>query len=133
MENLTEIEKKNYIYDDQSFWIQGAAVSRMFCSGEKEQRKAKQESLEMLRILEEQVISREKIGMVDLAFGQFVEWLGVFEKVIGEKLMESDSFPRLEAWSRGFMAAPAIKESRVGSRSDGRGSGFCNVHRWMPI
>ncbi|CAK9318810.1 unnamed protein product [Citrullus colocynthis] len=39
--------------------------------------------------------------------------VGMFEKVTGEKLMESDSCPRLEAWSRGFMAAPAIRESRA--------------------
>ncbi|XP_038880811.1 probable glutathione S-transferase [Benincasa hispida] len=96
-----------------------AVVSRMFCSGGNEQIKAKQESLEMLQILEEDGIGEEKffggekIGMVDLALGEFVEWLGVFEEVIGEKLMESGSFPRLEAWSRAFMAVPAIRENRA--------------------
>ncbi|XP_004134391.2 probable glutathione S-transferase isoform X1 [Cucumis sativus] len=105
------------------FWIRfiddkGAAITRMFYPGGKEQG-AKVESLEMLRILEEEVIGEEKffggekIGMVDLAFGEFVEWLGVFEEVIGEKLLESGSFPRLEAWSRAFMAVPAISENRA--------------------
>lgn len=90
----------------------------MFYPGGKEQG-AKEESLEMLRILEEEVIGEgkffggEKMGIVDLAFGQFVEWLGVFEEVTGEKLLESGSFPRLEAWSRAFMAVPAIRENRT--------------------
>ncbi|XP_022924577.1 glutathione transferase GST 23-like [Cucurbita moschata] len=105
------------------FWIRfaedkGPATWRMFCSGGEEHLKAKWESLEMLQIVEERGIGEgkffggETIGMVDLVYGIFGDWLGVIEEVIGEKLVEADSFPRLHAWIRAFLEAPTIRENR---------------------
>ncbi|KAG6582433.1 hypothetical protein SDJN03_22435, partial [Cucurbita argyrosperma subsp. sororia] len=88
------------------FWIQFA------------EDKAKRESLEMLQIVEERGIGEgkffggETIGIVDLVYGVFGDWLGVIEEVIGEKLVEADSFPRLHAWIRAFLEAPTIRENR---------------------
>ena len=90
----------------------------MFCSDGEEHLKAKQESLEMLQIVEERGIGEgkffggETIGIVDLVYGIFGDWLGVIEEVIGEKLVEADSFPRLHAWIRAFLEAPMIRENR---------------------
>ncbi|XP_023528554.1 glutathione transferase GST 23-like [Cucurbita pepo subsp. pepo] len=105
------------------FWIRfaedkGPATWRMFCSDGEEHLKAKQESLEMLQIVEERGIGEgkffggETIGIVDLVYGIFGDWLGVIEEVIGEKLVEADSFPRLHAWIRAFLEAPMIRENR---------------------
>ncbi|XP_022157952.1 glutathione transferase GST 23-like [Momordica charantia] len=107
------------------FWIRladdkGPVVWRMFCSGGEEHEKAKNESLEMLRNVEERCIGEEnllglggdKIGMLDLVYGVFGEWLEVMEQVMGHKLMEPHSFPRLHAWTRAFMEAPVIRDNR---------------------
>ncbi|XP_022980403.1 probable glutathione S-transferase [Cucurbita maxima] len=105
------------------FWIRFAedkvpVTWRMFCSDGEEHLKAKRESLEMLQIVEEGGIGEgkffggETIGIVDLVYGIFGDWLGVIEEVIGEKLVEADSFPRLHAWIRAFVEAPTIRENR---------------------
>ncbi|XP_022157981.1 probable glutathione S-transferase [Momordica charantia] len=95
-----------------------SVVWKMLCYEGEEQKKAKREILEMLQILEEQGIGEgkffngEKIGIVDLAYGVLVEWLGVIEDVTSEKVMEANSFPQLHAWSMAFMEAPTIRENR---------------------
>lgn len=85
-------------------------------SGE-EQEKALKDTLEMLRTIEEhglvgkKYFGGEKIGMVDIAFGQIAQWLGVIEDIIGVKLLEAHTFPRLHAWIKNFKEVPIIKEN----------------------
>lgn len=49
--------------------------------------------------------------MADLALGWIACWLGVFEEVVGVKLIEAGSFPRLHQWIQNFKEAPIIKEN----------------------
>ena len=86
-------------------------------SGE-EQEKAVKDTLEMLRAMEEDGLGRDKmffggdyIGIVDIAFGQIAQWLGVIEEVVGVKMLEVHKFPRLNAWIKNFKEAPVIKEN----------------------
>jgi glutathione S-transferase len=84
-------------------------------SGE-EQEKAIKDTLEMLRAMEENGLGQDKkyfggdnIGIVDIAFGQIAQWLGVIEEVVGVKLLEAHKFPRLHAWIGSFKEVPVIK------------------------
>jgi glutathione S-transferase len=86
-------------------------------SGE-EQEKAIEDTLEMLKAMEEDGLGRDNkffggdnIGIVDIAFGQIAQWLGVIEEVVGVKMLEAHKFPRLHAWIKNFKEAPVIKEN----------------------
>lgn len=79
--------------------------------------KATKEAQELLRILEEHGLGEKKffggndIGMTDLAFGWIACWLELLEEAAGVKVMDADSFPRLQAWIKNFREIPVIKES----------------------
>jgi glutathione S-transferase len=85
-------------------------------SGE-EQEKAMKDTLEMLKAIEEhglvdkKYFGGDRIGLVDIAFGQIAQWLGVIEDIIGVKLLEAHTFPRLHAWIKNFKEVPSIKEN----------------------
>ncbi|KAE8076180.1 hypothetical protein FH972_014844 [Carpinus fangiana] len=86
-------------------------------SGE-EQEKAIEDTPEMLKVMEEDGLGRDNkffgggnIGIVDIAFGQIAQWLGVIEEVVGVKMLEAHKFPRLHAWIKNFKEAPVIKEN----------------------
>lgn len=70
-----------------------------------------------MKIIEDHGLGEKKffggneIGLVDLAFGWLSAWLEVMEEVVGIKLMEANSFPRLEAWNKSFKEEPMIKEN----------------------
>ncbi|KAK0607083.1 hypothetical protein LWI29_009047 [Acer saccharum] len=100
------------------FWVKfaedkGSAVWSMFYSRGEEVEKAIKESLEMLETVEEHGLpdNGEKIGMVDIAFGSVLYWLGPIEETIGVKLFEPQKFPRLHKWFQRFLEVPAIKEN----------------------
>lgn len=83
-----------------------------------EQEKAKKESLEMLRTIEEHAgldkrrfFGGDNIGIVDIAFGQIAHWFGVIEEVVGVQLLEPHAFPHCHAWTDNFKDVPAIKEN----------------------
>lgn len=98
-------------------WL-GPCMWRLFrtTAGE-EQEKAKKESLEMLRALEEhglgdkKFFGGDKIGIADIAFGGVAHWLEVIEDLVGVKLIEAHIFPRLHAWTKNFKRVPIIKEN----------------------
>ncbi|KAH7573115.1 hypothetical protein JRO89_XS03G0071500 [Xanthoceras sorbifolium] len=105
------------------FWIKFAddkalSVLRrtLYTTGE-ELEKAIKECLEILEIVEEhgledkKYFNGEKIGMVDIAFGSILYWLGVNEEVLGVKLLEPHKFPRLHKWFHSFQEVPVIKEN----------------------
>ncbi|KAK7860125.1 glutathione transferase gst 23, partial [Quercus suber] len=83
-----------------------------------EQEKATKEACrQLLKITEDHGLGEKKffggnkIGLADLAFGWLSAWLEVMEEVVGVKLMEANSFPRLEAWTKSFKEDPMIKEN----------------------
>ncbi|KAH7573117.1 hypothetical protein JRO89_XS03G0071700 [Xanthoceras sorbifolium] len=101
----------------QDDW-QGSAVWRIFYStGDQELEKAIKESLEMLETVEEhgleakKYFNGEKIGMVDIALGSILYWLGVIEATFGVKLFEPHKFPRLHKWFQSFLEVPVIKQN----------------------
>ncbi|OMP07863.1 hypothetical protein COLO4_06991 [Corchorus olitorius] len=69
-----------------------------------------QESLEMLKMIEEEALGDkkffggDKINMVDIVFG-LAHWLG------GEKLLEANKFSGLHTWLQNFKQVPVIKEN----------------------
>ncbi|KAJ7979743.1 putative Glutathione s-transferase [Quillaja saponaria] len=83
-------------------------------SGE-EQEKAFEESLEMLRIVEEQCLGEKKflggdnINIVDIALGSVAYWLGIIAEISEFKLFEK--FPLLNAWIKNFEEVPVIKKN----------------------
>lgn len=98
--------------------IQIPAIWRVFLTKGEDQEKAKKESLEMLRAIEDHAgLERKKyfggdrIGIVDIAFGMMVLWFGVIEEVLGVKLFEAQAFPHLHAWTMHFKELPVIKEN----------------------
>ncbi|WRX20744.1 Glutathione S-transferase [Theobroma cacao] len=93
------------------FWIKFAEDKgpAMWMVGQG-QEKAEKDSLEMLKMVEEQALGEKKIfggdtiNMVDIVFG-LAHWLG------GEKLLEAHKLHRLQAWLRNFKQVPVITEN----------------------
>lgn len=88
-----------------------------FVTTGEQQVKATKEVKEILGILEEHGLGEKKffggnnIGLADLAFGWIAYLLETMEEAAGVKVLEADSFPRLQEWIKNFNEIPAIKES----------------------
>ncbi|XP_050118549.1 glutathione S-transferase U17-like isoform X3 [Malus sylvestris] len=54
--------------------------------------------------------SGDKIGYLDIAFGCFLGWLRVTEKMNGVKLLDEAKIPGLAKWAEKFSADPAVKD-----------------------
>lgn len=105
------------------FWIQfgeqkGLAFYDFFRSTSKEaQEKAEKEVIEALKTLEEQGLGDKKffggnsLGLVDISFGWLAYWFGVMEELVGTKLFEPNTFPRLHSWALNFKEISLIKEN----------------------
>ncbi|KAJ8761029.1 hypothetical protein K2173_022067 [Erythroxylum novogranatense] len=52
----------------------------------------------------------DKIGLLDIAFGSFLGWLRVTEKLDGVKLLDKVKTPGLVKWSESFCSSPAVKD-----------------------
>ncbi|CAL5416585.1 unnamed protein product [Camellia sinensis] len=114
----------NNPYDRASarFWAKfvedkGIIIWTMFRTSGEEHEKARQGSLEMLRTIEEHALGDKKlfggesVGMVDIALGWIAYWLEVIEEIVGVKLLEAESFPRLHSWIKNFKEVSEIKEN----------------------
>lgn len=104
------------------FWVKfvedkASAIWPLYRSTGEEQKKVLKDSLEMLKIVEDQGLGEKKffggdtIGIVDIAFGVVAHWFGVFEEVVEVKVLEAHAFPRLHAWKENFEEVPVIKEN----------------------
>lgn len=60
---------------------------------------------------EKKFFGRNRIGIVDIAFGIIAHWLGVLEEIVEVKVLEAHAFPRLHAWKVNFEEVPVIKEN----------------------
>ena len=71
----------------------------------------------MLKTIEEHALGdnkffgRDKISMVDIAFGGLAYWPGNIEEVVGRNLLEAHRFPRLQAWTKKFKKVLEIREN----------------------
>lgn len=81
------------------------------------QEKSSKEIIEVLNILEEQCLGDKmffggsSLGLVDISFGWLAYWFEVMEEVVGTKLLEPTTFPRLHAWAQNFKEISLIKEN----------------------
>ncbi|KMT05806.1 hypothetical protein BVRB_7g166450 [Beta vulgaris subsp. vulgaris] len=82
-----------------------------------EQEKLAKEAKELLQIIEEKGLGEKKffggnqIGLTDICLGWIACWLELMQEAAGIKLLESDSLPRLQSWSKRFKEVPEIKEN----------------------
>ncbi|XP_042488535.1 glutathione S-transferase U7-like [Macadamia integrifolia] len=83
-----------------------------------EQDKAIKDWLEVLRTIEEHGLKEDKkffgganIGLTDLVFGFLAYQSEPMEEIVGVKLMETHSFPRLHTWAENFKSVSVIKEN----------------------
>ncbi|KAL4596708.1 hypothetical protein ACB092_12G182400 [Castanea dentata] len=104
------------------FWVKfgedkNSNLVGFFVTSGEQQVKATKEVKEILGILEEHGLGEKKffggnnIGLADLAFGWIACLLETMEEAAGVKVLEADSFPRLQEWIKNFNEIPAIKES----------------------
>ncbi|CAI8603883.1 unnamed protein product [Vicia faba] len=85
--------------------------------GERQERAIK-ESLETLRVIENQsglsekmFISGNTIGLADIALGWVAHILPVMEEIVGVKFITIDAFPNLHSWMKNFLEIPAVKDN----------------------
>ncbi|XVF32281.1 hypothetical protein REPUB_Repub17cG0068300 [Reevesia pubescens] len=104
------------------FWIKfgedkAPTIFKFFHSVGEEQVKATKEAKEVLKIIEEDGLGEkkffggDKIGLTDIAYGWIACWLNVLAEAAGVKLLDADSFPRLQAWADKFKEVPVIKDN----------------------
>ncbi|KAL6315565.1 hypothetical protein AAG906_000869 [Vitis piasezkii] len=105
------------------FWIKfavekGATFYPFYNSNTgEEQEKATKETVEVLKIIEEEALGDEKffggedIGLLDLVLGWFAHWFDIIEELVGVKVLDASKLPRLHAWTENFKEVPVIKEN----------------------
>ncbi|KAJ6988761.1 glutathione S-transferase [Populus alba x Populus x berolinensis] len=97
--------------------IDSAALVPLFGASGEELEKAVKEVVEALRVLEEQGLGDKKffggdsINLVDISYGLFAYWLAAIEDIVGVKVLEPSTLPRLHAWAQNFIEVPLIKEN----------------------
>ena len=100
-------------------WVQFFAAMKGLRSAQGEERKAFLDQVtEGLALLEEAFgkcskgkafFGGDRIGLLDIAFGSFLGWLKVTEKVNGVKLLDEAKTPGLVKWAEKFCADAAVK------------------------
>ncbi|CAN1144734.1 Glutathione transferase GST 23 [Linum perenne] len=107
------------------FWIKFAedklsSAFMIFRTSGEEQRKAVEETLEVLKILEEHAFGPleskyfggdEMVNIVDLAYGVMGYWLDAVEYCTGVKVFDPLKFPRFHGWIGRFNDAPVIRDN----------------------
>lgn len=96
--------------------MQTAIFIAFYIAVGEEQERAIRAAREQMKVIEEQGLGEKKffggneIGLVDLVFGWIPKSFGVIEDVVGVKVLDADSFPRLHAWIGNFRNHPVIKD-----------------------
>ncbi|KAM5553436.1 hypothetical protein ABKV19_025581 [Rosa sericea] len=107
------------------FWMQFASPDRsptfnaffLLPTAGEEREKTIKDVLETLRTLEEQGLGDKKffggdsIGLVDIVHGWLASWFEIIQEMVGVKLLEPNTLPRLLAWVQNFKDAPVIKDN----------------------
>ncbi|XP_043725907.1 probable glutathione S-transferase [Telopea speciosissima] len=81
----------------------------------KEQEKAVEEAWENLRTLENELQGKkffggETIGLVDIVANLIPSGIGIFEEVVGIKLLDEEKLPILCRWIEQFLSCDVVKE-----------------------
>ncbi|KAK4342826.1 hypothetical protein RND71_038642 [Anisodus tanguticus] len=98
------------------------AVGKTFFVKGEDQVKGKEEALEVLKILDNELKDKkffvgDKFGFADIAANFVGLWLGVFEEASGVVLVTREKFPNFCAWRDEYINCSEIKE-HLPSRDD---------------
>lgn len=104
------------------FWIHfgtqnGWTFYSFFIASEAAKEAAAKDVVELLKLLEEQCLGNKKffgggkLNLVDISFGWLTLWFDCIQEVVGIKVLEPTTLPRLHAWATIFKDHPLIKES----------------------
>ena len=83
---------------------------------QKEREKAIEESMELLKYLENELkenkfFGGETIGILDIVAVYIAFWLPIIQQVVGLELLTIEKFPKLHKWSQEFTNHPVVKEN----------------------
>ncbi|KAJ7961342.1 Glutathione S-transferase [Quillaja saponaria] len=92
------------------------ALWKALWSNEEERDKAAEEASELLQILENELKDKkffggETVGLVDIAADFIGFWLGVFQEIVGLRLLTNEKLPKLYKWTQEFANHSVIKEN----------------------
>ncbi|KAK9726469.1 hypothetical protein RND81_05G217600 [Saponaria officinalis] len=105
------------------FWVkfvedQSQVFYKYFRAIDEELEKQAKEAKQVLKTLEDQVLLEdmkffggEEIGYIDISLGWIAFGLNLMQEVVGIEILNSDTFPRLHAWSNKFNEHPVIKDN----------------------
>lgn len=104
------------------FWIdfgqqKGLTFFAFFLSSEEDKEKTGKQVLETLRIVQDEALADKKffggdrIGLVDLSYGWLVHMFECVQEIVGLRIMEPLSLPKLCEWAINFREEPVIKDN----------------------
>lgn len=81
-----------------------------------EREKAKEEAIESLKILENEIKGKkffggDKIGVVDIGASFIAHWFLILQELTGVKLLTEDDFPALCKWAHEYSNHALVKEN----------------------
>ncbi|KAL8504736.1 hypothetical protein ACS0TY_016060 [Phlomoides rotata] len=81
-----------------------------------EREKAKEEALESLKILENEIKGKkffggDNVGLVDIAASFIAHWFRILQELTGVKLLTEDKFPNLCKWADEYSNDAFVKEN----------------------
>ncbi|PIN04748.1 Glutathione S-transferase [Handroanthus impetiginosus] len=92
------------------------AIRKACCSTGEEREKAKEEVIELLGFLDNEIEGKkffggDNIGLVDIA-GNFIGyWLGIITKLVGIEIVTEDRFPNFCRWINEYNNCSFVKEN----------------------
>lgn len=103
--------------------MQGRTLFAFFLSSDEDKEKTSKQVLEVLQIIQDQALGDKKffggdrLGLVDLSFGWLAHWFESMEELVGVKILEPDTLPRLYRWTVDFKQETVVKENLPNSKA----------------
>ncbi|KAM1499778.1 hypothetical protein EV1_022298 [Malus domestica] len=118
LEYIEETWPENHLLPEDTYGRDLARFHAFFglTAGEDGQ-KTIESVLETLKILEEQGLGDKKFfggdgtNLVDIMHGWLALWFEAIEEMVGVKLLEPSTLPRLHAWVQNFKQVPVIRDN----------------------
>ncbi|XP_058742145.1 probable glutathione S-transferase [Vicia villosa] len=111
-------EKSNVRFWSKFIEDKSMQMMEFFIHDGERQERAIEETLETLRVIENQSGLSEKmfiggntIGMADIALGWVAHILPVMEEIVGVRFITIDAFPNLHSWVKNFLEISDIKNN----------------------